>query len=116
MRVLLLISVLASHVAFGQVDCSKATLVQTVIGEAIEVGAPTYNDGNFLGCYRIYEGAAYKVLHLYGSKCKEARKILETALEQCHASEASTGTKAWVMRAAFDKILGVPTMTGPNPN
>src|SRR4029079_4730665 len=40
--------------------CSEGDLELSVrvLEEAIEVGAPLYNQGNFAACYHIYEGAA----------------------------------------------------------
>ncbi len=62
--------------------CGNIDVIYVVIEEAINVGAPTYNTGNLMGCYRIYEGAAYKIIYKYGDKCKEVKKILEAALEK----------------------------------
>jgi hypothetical protein len=90
--------------------CGDIEVITTVIEEAISVGAPTYNSGNPMGCYRIYEGAAYKILYKYGKKCKEVKNILETALEKSYGDYPAT-QKAWIMRMAFDSILGVPTTT-----
>lgn len=91
-------------------DCANITAVNIIIDEAISCGAPTYNAGNHIGCYRIYEGAAYKILYKYGSKCKDVKKLLEAALELSYGDYSST-EKAWIMRKAFDEILGVPTTT-----
>jgi hypothetical protein len=91
-------------------DCPNKAAVDTIIEEAISVGAPTYNDGNHIGCYRVYEGASYKILYKYGALCNEVSDILKTALRKSY--EAYTiSEKAWIIRAAFDKILGVPTRT-----
>ena len=92
------------------VSTDAKTQVNVIIDEAISVGAPTYNQGNYVGCYRIYEGASYKIIYLYGSKCKEERKILKEALEKSYG-DYSFSEKAWIMRMAFDRILGVPTIT-----
>ena len=91
-------------------DCAKIEAVAEIISEAIAVGAPTYNEGNHIGCYRIYEGAAYKILHKYGTKCKNVKNTLEIALEKSYGDYSVTD-KAWIMRMAFDQILGVPTVT-----
>ena len=90
--------------------CEKQEAVEVIIEEAIATGAPTYNDGNHIACYRIYEGAAYKIVYKYGSKCKDIKNILETALEKSYGDYTIT-EKAWIMRMAFDKILGVATTT-----
>lgn len=99
-----------SHVSSPPSDCSNSTAVNIIIDEAISSGAPTYNSGNHIGCYRIYEGAAYKILFKYGPKCKDVKKTLEAALELSYGDYSST-EKAWIMRKAFDTILGVPTET-----
>lgn len=91
-------------------DCANSTAINIIIDEAISCGAPTYNAGNHIGCYRIYEGAAYKILYKYGGKCKDVKKLLEAALELSYGDYSST-EKAWIMRKAFDEILGVPTTT-----
>jgi hypothetical protein len=90
--------------------CGKIEAINMIIGEAINVGAPTYNQGNYIGCYRIYEGAAYKILYKYGSKCRRVSDILDAALEKSYGDYTAT-EKAWIMRMAFDTILGVPTST-----
>ncbi len=91
-------------------DCGKIELVVAAIDEAIQIGAPTYNDGNHAACFKIYEGTAYKILYKYGAKCKQTAEILETALDKITGNYSVT-EKAWIMRMAFDKILGVPTQT-----
>jgi hypothetical protein len=91
-------------------SCDKTEAIYTIIALAIETGAPTYNEGNHLGCYMIYEGAAYKILHKYGSKCPEISNVLEGALEKSYGNYSATD-KAWIMRMAFDQILGEKTRT-----
>jgi len=90
--------------------CGKIDAILAIIGQAIDVGAPTYNEGNHVGCYMIYEGAAYKILHKYGSKCKDVKNLLEDALDKAYASFDAV-EKAWIMRVAFDQILGEATVT-----
>ena len=91
-------------------NCEKIEAVINIIEEAISVGAPTYNTGNHSACYLIYQGAAYKIIYLYGAKCKQVKNVLETAVEKAQGNYSSTD-KAWIMRMAFDQILGVPTET-----
>lgn len=90
--------------------CPKIESVIYIIEEAISVGAPTYNDGNHAACFLIYKGAAYRIIYLHGSKCKQIKNILETALEKTDGNYNVT-EKAWIMRMAFDQILGEPTKT-----
>ncbi|MBA2612679.1 MAG: hypothetical protein H0U95_11945 [Bacteroidetes bacterium] len=105
-------AVLTAVTYTGTVDKGnrKMELVVAIIDEAISIGAPTYNEGNRAACYKIYEGAAYKILHKYGKKCTETADILETALEKSYGNYSITD-KAWIMRMAFDKIEGVQTQT-----
>jgi len=91
-------------------ECQKTASIDTIISEAIAVGAPTYNEGNYIGCYRIYEGAAYKIIYKYGLQCEQIKEILQTALNKSYGAYTSS-EKAWIMRVAFDKILGEPTRT-----
>ena len=73
------------------------------ISDAISKGAPTYNKGDHLGCYKTYKQSAEKILErcsLRGVR-KELRSALDLAIDQ------QTFTKqAWTMRRAFDAILG----------
>ena len=39
--------------------CKDIETVYRIIEETIYVGAPIYNEGNPLGCFQVYEGAAY---------------------------------------------------------
>jgi hypothetical protein len=88
--------------------CPKSEEVEKIISDAISLGAPIYNAGLHNGCYRIYEWAAYKILYEYGKTCADVEKLLKLAIEKSHG-DYSDIEKAWMMRAAFDKILGVPT-------
>ena len=92
-------------------NCSKGEQIGKIITEAISIGGPVYNSGYHEACYRIYEWAGYKILYEYGKECKEVEKVLKTAIEKSHG-DYSDLEKAWIMRAAFDKIMGVPTETG----
>lgn len=92
------------------IKCEKTDSVQSAILTAIDIGAPTYNQGNYLGCYRIYEGAAYKILYKYGGACIRVGQILKTAIEKSYG-DFSDSEKAWIMRVAFDEILGETTRT-----
>jgi hypothetical protein len=92
-------------------ECPNNQEIEKIINEAIALGAPIYNEGLHIACYRIYEWAAYKILYEYGKKCPEVEKTLKAAIEKSHGDYSDT-EKAWIMRMAFDKILGVPTKTG----
>lgn len=84
--------------------------IEKIITEAISLGAPIYNEGLHMACYRIYEWAGYKILYEYGKRCGEIEKTLKTAIDKSHGDYSDT-EKAWIMRQAFDKVLGQPTKT-----
>ena len=91
--------------------CPNTAEIEKIIGEAISLGAPIYNEGLHLACYRIYEWASYKIIYEYPKSCPLATNLLKLAIEKSHGDLSDT-EKAWLMRAAFDKIVGVPTQTG----
>lgn len=95
-------------------SCDVLSEVDTVIAQAISIGAPIYNAGSPLGCFRIYEGAAYKLLYELGSDCPELRSFLGAGLAQARADE-SINRKAWTLRRTFDAVLGEATATNLLP-
>ena len=99
---------LAAHVDAGLLQgCSGEELEPTVkaLLEAISAGAPQYNQGDQEGCYRTYEAVALKLLEDV-RKCVGVRDALIVGLGR--ANQAPTpADKAWAMRHAFDRILGV---------
>jgi hypothetical protein len=92
-------------------NCPNTPEIEKIIAEAISLGAPIYNEGLHLACYRIYEWASYKIVYEYPKSCPLAANLLKLAIEKSHGDLSDT-EKAWLMRAAFDKIVGVPTETG----
>jgi len=92
-------------------SCADLPAIDGTISAAIGIGAPIYNAGSALGCYRIYEGAAYKLLYHLGDRCPRASAVLRAGLSQAEA-DVGDNAKAWTMRATFDAILGDETGTG----
>lgn len=78
--------------------------IRTSIGDAIEVGAPLYNDGHAEACFRIYEGAVLNLLR--GQLPVGAQRLLEAGLERS-AGARGWEAKAWAMRDTFDELLEV---------
>ena len=74
------------------------------VSEAIELGAPLYNQGNHDACYRIYEGAASKLER--DSPCKGVREAFGAGLLRASTMENPT-EKAWALRDAFDGLIDV---------
>jgi serine protease Do len=74
------------------------------IGEAIDNGAPLYNEGKHEACYRIYEGTAVKFEH--DAPCAGVRTAFGDGL--LRASGLTTyKEKAWAMRDTFDGLIAV---------
>jgi serine protease Do len=74
------------------------------IGDAIENGAPLYNEGKHEACFRIYEGTAVKYEH--DAACTGVRTAFGDGL--LRASGLKTyKEKAWAMRDTFDGLIDV---------
>jgi len=72
------------------------------IGDAIENGAPLYNEGKHEACFRIYEGTAVKYEH--DAPCAGVRTAFGDGL--LRASGVKTyKEKAWAMRDTFDGLI-----------
>ena len=88
--------------------CSSTNLdtITDLLGDAIEQGAPLYNQGDFGGCYRTYVAAALEIEHRMPKTCPGPGEALvdgrTNAKARNHMSE-----KAWAMRDAFDGLLEV---------
>ena len=80
--------------------------VESAIAEAIDVGAPLYNDGNFAGCYHIYEGAALDLERRLPPSCAGIAGALSDGRTRA-ASLSTPAAQAWAMRDAFDGVLDV---------
>ena len=88
-------------------DGCKAEEIEDVvrqIGDAIENGAPLYNEGKHEACFRIYEGTAVKYEH--DAACAGVRSAFGDGL--LRASGLKTyKEKAWAMRDTFDGLIDV---------
>jgi hypothetical protein len=88
-------------------DCSVANRVKVTkaIQEAIELGAPIYNEGNLEGCARVYLGTAAELQgDLAG--CAGVKRALDGAVGQARA-QREPAARAWTMRDTFDGLLEV---------
>lgn len=74
------------------------------IGEAIENGAPLYNEGKHEACYRIYEGTAVRYEH--DAACAGVRTAFGDGLLRA-SGMTSYKEKAWAMRDTFDGLIDV---------
>lgn len=86
-------------------DGCKVDDIEAVVREileAIENGAPLYNDGKHEACFRIYEGTAVKYEH--DAACSGVRTAFGDGLLRASGLKSYT-EKAWAMRDTFDGLL-----------
>jgi hypothetical protein len=81
-------------------------LVVKMLGEAIETGAPLYNEGKPGACYHVYDGAASDLGRRLPPACRGAARALADAQRRA-ASLDDPVAQAWAMRDAFDGLLDV---------
>jgi len=86
--------------------CDEVAITEAVraIGEAIELGAPLYNQGNHEACYRIYEGASAKLER--ESACRGIRDAFGAGLLRATTLDNPTA-RAWALRDTFDGLQDV---------
>lgn len=77
-----------------------------IIAEAIDVGAPVYNEQHFAACYHIYEGAALDVEKRLPGACKGPKKAMRDGRTRALKLD-DPSAQAWAMRDAFDGLLEV---------
>lgn len=88
--------------------CNPASLslILKSIGEAIDVGAPLYNQGNFAACFHVYEGAAADLERKLPAACKGPAKVLADGRKKA-ATAQGPSAQAWAMRDVFDALVDV---------
>ncbi len=86
-------------------DCPDDQLGFTIgsLANAIEVGAPRYNQGDHVGCYRMYLGTATDLLSTLPA-CTGVRAALLAGIVRASVLQTYT-ERAWAMRDAFDGVL-----------
>jgi hypothetical protein len=77
-----------------------------IVGEAIEVGAPVYNETHYAACYHIYEGAALDVEKRLPNACSGPKKAMRDGRARAQKLD-DPSAQAWAMRDAFDGLLEV---------
>jgi len=84
--------------------CSVDDIQEIVrqISEAIENGAPLYNQGQQEACFRIYEGTGIKFEH--DARCVGVRTAFNDGLTRASGLRTYK-EKAWAMRDTFDGLL-----------
>ena len=86
-------------------SADKVAEIYRAITNAIEVGAPVYNNGQFRACYAIYRDVAAKY-EGDDSTCKGVRDAFGAGLLRADAAD-DDAAKAWAMRDTFDGLLDV---------
>jgi hypothetical protein len=88
--------------------CSAGSiaLILKTIGDAVDIGAPLYNDGNFEGCYHVYEGAASDLEHKLKAACDKPAKALADGRRKA-SRLGNPSDQAWALRDTFDSLLDV---------
>jgi len=87
-------------------DSTRIALIAHSLENAIQVGAPLYNRGDFASCYHVYEGAALDLERKLGASCRSPQKALADGRKRAASLKASHA-QAWAMRDAFDGLLEV---------
>jgi serine protease Do len=77
-----------------------------IVAEAIEAGAPVYNEEHFAACYHIYEGAALVVEKDLPVACPGPKKAMRDGRTRAQKLD-NPAAQAWAMRDAFDGLLDV---------
>ncbi len=95
--------------------CSKTDLnsIQDKINDAIDIGAPLYNDGNFAACYSTYESTAQTLERTLPASCKGPTDALKAGRDKA-SKLTSSSAQAWAMRDTFDGLLNAIDRKGPD--
>lgn len=80
--------------------------IAKMILDAVEVGAPLYNEGRPDACYHVYDGAASDIERKLPRACRGPMSALAEAQTRA-ASSPGVSAQAWVMRHEFDALLEV---------
>jgi hypothetical protein len=78
--------------------------VRALLARAISIGAPAFNLGDHRGCYEVYACTA-RLLANSAAVPDAEKQALREALSRASAVLSVT-RQAWIMREAFDVILG----------
>ena len=94
------------HALSALKGCSEGdqALIGRTLQEAIEVGAPLYNEGKLAACYHVYEGAAADLTQRLPAACHGPKQAL-TEGRQRAAKLSDPSGQAWAMRDSFDGML-----------
>jgi serine protease Do len=77
-----------------------------IMAEAIDVGAPVYNQHHYAACFHIYEGAALDMEKRLPAACGGPKKAMKDGRTRAQKLE-EPAAQAWAMRDAFDGLIEV---------
>jgi hypothetical protein len=86
-------------------DPEKIRVVRTTLVAAINLGAPTYNRGDFEGCVRVYHEVARRMMNDHAD-CPGVGVALQEGIDRA-ATLSDLDAKAWAMRDTIDGLLHV---------
>ena len=88
--------------------------VKAHLHSAIQIGAPTYNEGRYEDCFRIYKNAAEAAMSASGGSHAGIVSRLQAAVMDASRQE-DPSQRAWTMRRAMDDVLIMPAPMQPMP-
>jgi hypothetical protein len=99
--------------------CSEGDLQLSarIMAEAIDVGAPLYNQHHFAACFHIYEGAAADIEKRLPAACPGPKKAMRDGRARAQKLD-EPAAQAWALRDAFDGLMEVIVQRlgkGPHP-
>lgn len=96
------------HDAKFLTGCSDQDLQRAaqLMAEAIDVGAPLYNQHHFAACFHIYEGAALDIEKKLPVACPGPKKAMRDGRARAGKLE-DPAAQAWALRDAFDGLMEV---------
>jgi len=77
--------------------------VKAHLHSAIQIGAPTYNEGRYEDCFRIYKNAAEAAMSASGGHAAIVSRLQAAVMDASRQKDPSQ--QAWTMRRAMDDVL-----------
>jgi hypothetical protein len=85
--------------------------VKAHLHSAIQIGAPTYNEGRYEDCFRIYKNAAEAAMSASGGHAALVSRLQAAVMDASRQKDPSQ--QAWTMRRAMDDVLVMPAPMQP---
>ncbi|HEX3771442.1 MAG TPA: trypsin-like peptidase domain-containing protein [Polyangiaceae bacterium] len=81
-------------------------LMVHMISDAIDTGAPLYNEGKIASSYHVYDGAASDLARRLPPGCRGPVRVIGDAQKRA-AGLSDASAQAWAMREVFDALVDV---------